>query len=48
MYPQAALSTLGYVPYTNSCSPVQLGLNSLNDMHRVKHALYSLEIRLFL
>jgi hypothetical protein len=28
---------LGNVPYTNSCSPVQLGLHSLNDMHRVKH-----------
>jgi hypothetical protein len=48
MYPQPALSTLGNVPYTNSCSLVQLGLNSLNDMHRGKHALCSLEIRLFL
>jgi hypothetical protein len=48
MYPQPALGTLGNVPYTNSCSTVQLGLNSLNDMHRVKHALCSLEIRLFL
>ena len=48
VYPQPVLSTLGNVPYTNSCSPVQLGLNSLNDMHRAKHALCSLEIRLFL
>ena len=46
---QPDLSTLGNVPYTNSCSPVQLGLNSPNTtMHRVKHALCSLEIRLFL
>jgi hypothetical protein len=44
MYPHPALSTLGNTPYTNSCSPVQLGLNSLNDMH----ALCSREIRLSL